>query len=217
MTGIRFFVEGGGETNASGRADLRVAFDALLNPQKEAARKKRLSWTTTFCGGRKEAAREFCKALKRGLPEVVVLLVDAEDAVESVLDSRPTPHERVNHLLVRDGWENELDGCSPEHVHLMTPCMEAWVFADVDRVSAYYGNGFRPKSLPGRQPLDSVSKAELYKAIDAATHDTSKGRYGKVKHASAILKLVRPDVVASRCVSFGQFVQWLDATIASAV
>lgn len=97
----------------------------------------------------------------------------------------------------------------------MTRCMEAWVFADGDKVAEFYGQDFKAHALPRRKVLDEEPKRSLYEAIEKATKDTRKGSYGKIKHASALLKLVRPSRVAERCVSFQQFTQWLDAAIAT--
>ena len=216
MSSIKIFVEGGGETKASGRGELRIAFDTLIGPQKEAARKKRMKWDTVFCGGRDEAANEFAKAVKRKDADIIVLVVDAEDEVFSEEPSHPTPTERVAHLEERDGWTQQLSQATPEHVHLMTRCMEAWIVADPDKVAEFYGRDFKANALPTRAVLDEEPKPSLYAALEQATKDTKKGRYGKVKHAIALLKMLRPAKVAERCVSFRQFTQWLDAAIGGA-
>lgn len=213
MKSIKIFVEGGGETNADGRGELRVAFDTLIGAQKQAARKKRIKWDTVFCGGRNETADEFARALDREDADLIVLVVDAEDEVSSTAPSHPTPAERVKHLETRDGWSKQLKKAPPEHVHLMTRCMEAWVFADTEKVAGFYGKDFNVKALPKRPVLDDEPKASLYAAIEKATKDTKKGAYGKVKHASLLLRTVRPAKVAERCVSFQQFTQWLDTAI----
>lgn len=216
MSSIKIFVEGGGETNASGRAELRIAFDKLIAAQKDAARAKKMQWTTVFCGGRSETADEFAKALKRKDADLVVLVVDAEDEVKCAVTSHPTPAERVKHLITRDGWAEQLEKATPEHVHLMTRCMEAWVVADEDKVEEFYGKDFKRSALPKRKILDEEPKVSLYAALEKATRGTKKGAYGKVKHASALLKVVRPSKVAERCVSFQQLTQWLDAAIGGA-
>lgn len=216
MRSIKIFVEGGGNTQTSGRALLRAAFDTLLRAQKDAALKRPMKWSTVFCGGRGEAAGAFAKAVERKEADFVVLVVDAEDNVSSDKPSHPTPAERVKHLERRDGWTEQLEKAKPEHVHLMTTCMEAWVFADGDTVAAFYGKDFKASVLPKRKVLDEEPRDSLHDAIDRATKDTTKGSYGKVKHASALLKTVRPAKVAERCVSFRQLTQWLDAAIGGA-
>jgi len=98
----------------------------------------------------------------------------------------------------------------------MTQCMEAWIVADPDKLEEFYGNGFRKSALPRRQVLDDELKNDLYSALDAATRDTKKGSYGKVTHASEILKRLRPEMVSARCVSFRELTQWLNTTISRA-
>lgn len=213
MSSIKIFVEGGGETNAHGRSELRVAFDTLIGAQKDAARKKRITWSTVFCGGRSQTADEFANAVKRKDADFVVLVVDAEDRVSSVTPSHPTPAERVAHLVERDHWDEQLKDATPEHVHLMTQCMEAWVIADEEKLEEFYGQGFKRNTLPKRKVLDEEPKLSLYEALKKATKDTKKGAYDKINHASALLKLARPEKIAMRCVSFQQLTQWLDAAI----
>jgi len=213
VSGVKIFVEGGGGTNAEGRGELRGAFDTLVRTQKQAARAKRMCWDTVFCGGRSETADEFAKAIKRSDASHIVLLVDAEDVVTSEIPCHPTPSERVLHLLTRDRWTNQLRLAAPDHVHLMTVCMEAWIVADAEKLVDYYGKGFRRNALPTRLMLDEEPKASLYAALENATKGTSKGTYRKVKHACALLSRVRPNVVANRCASFQQLTDWLDAVI----
>ena len=138
-----------------------------------------------------------------------MLLVDSEDLVtDSTLDGC------VAHLNTQDNWSFE--NVDATRVHLMTQCMETWIVADPDRLKEFYGQRFHESALPRRSVLDEEPKASLYSALDAATKDTQKGRYGKIRHASELLKRVRPSVVAARCTSFQRLIQWLDAAIAVA-
>lgn len=59
-------------------------------------------------------------------------------------------------------------------------------------------------------------KEALLHALKTATRPTQKGEYGKIKHASELLKRVRPERVGERCRSFRDFTQWLDEAIAQA-
>jgi hypothetical protein len=207
VTGVAIYVEGGGDSRDS-RAQLRQGFDALLEPQKTAARARRLHWKIVLCGGRNATFDAFQRATVTAGSEVVALLVDAEGPVANA-----TPAGRVAHLTERDGWD--LEAASAERVHLMTQCMEAWIVADVETLAAFYGQHFR-SVLPRRNVLDDEPKASVYAALDAATRDTQKGSYGKIKHASELLNRLRPATVAARCTSFRRFTTWLDAAISGA-
>jgi len=94
--------------------------------------------------------------------------------------------------------------------------MEAWIIADAEALAGFYGQRFRPGGLPRRNLLDDEPKAAVYNALDQATRDTQKGSYGKIRHASELLRRLRPNIVAARCASFGHFTAWLDAAIAGA-
>lgn len=208
MTSIAIYIEGGGDST-SGKAQLRQGFDALLAPQKDAARARQMRWKLVLCGSRNATYDAFQHATKTAGSEIVVLLVDAEEPVAT-----STPAGRATHLATRDGWN--LAGVTAERIHLMTQCMEAWVIADAGALAAFYGQGFRPGALPKRNVLDDEPKASLYTALEAATKHTQKGSYGKIKHASELLKRIRPAIVATRCTSFQDFTKGLDAAIAGA-
>ena len=139
MTGIVIYVEGGGDS-ASGRAQLRQGFDVLLEPQKNAARARKMSWKLIPCGGRNATFDAFQHAAGTAESEIIVLLVDAEEPVAT-----STPTGRATHLAKRDGWG--LDGVAAEQVHLMTQCMEAWIVADADTLAAFYGKDFHRGAL----------------------------------------------------------------------
>lgn len=205
MTDIAIYVEGGGDS-AGGRALLRQGFDALLERQKTAARARRIGWKLVPCGSRNATFDRFQHAAKTQDSEIVALLVDAEAPVANA-----TPAGRVGHLSRRDRWA--LEDAAAECIHLMTQCMEAWIIADAETLDGYYGKAFRGAALPRRTVLDDEPKDSLYSALNAATKDTSKGTYSKIKHASELLKRVRPAVVAARCASFRHFTGWLDFAI----
>lgn len=205
MTSIAIYVEGGGDSR-DGKAALRQGFDALLDRQKNAARVRRMGWKLVLCGGRGTTFEAFQHATNDAPADIVALLVDAERPVTNAM-----PDGRVAHLAGHDSWD--LGRVAAERVHLMTQCMEAWIIADAEQLAAYYGKDFRVNALPRRTVLDDEPKDSLYSALRAASKDTQKGAYSKIKHASDLLKRVRPENVAARCTSFQQFTGWLDFAI----
>lgn len=214
MKAIAIYVEGGGDHPGP---ELRVGFDVLLKAQKEAARERRLRWSMVLCGGRKAACDAFLDAV-RTEPEVVnVLLVDSEGPVAAETgDTKKDAAERRQHLKTRDGWN--LDAVAAERIHLMVQCMEAWIVSDPEALASFYGQYFKANALPARQNLEEEPKQDLYDKLDKATNDKrlTKGRYGKIRHASELLKRIDPAKVAFRCPRFATFTGWLDATIAGA-
>jgi hypothetical protein len=208
VTGVAIYVEGGGDSR-DGKAALRQGFDALFDAQKTAARNRRMGWKLVLCGGRDAAFEAFQQATRRDRSELVALLVDAEQEVASA-----TAAGRVAHLTARDRWD--LSSMSPDRVHLMTQCMEAWIVADADALAAFYRQDFQPGALPRRTVLDDEPKDSLYAALRTATRHTKKGVYGKINHASELLKRIRPEAVAARCTSFRDFTEWLNAAITGA-
>lgn len=109
-----------------------------------------------------------------------------------------------------------MDAVDAECIHLMVQCMEAWIVADPEALAAFYDQYFKANALPARQNLEEEPKQDLYDKLDKATADKRliKGRYGKIRHASELLKRIDPAKVAMRCPRFATFTRWLDATIA---
>ena len=214
MKAIAIYAEGGGDHPGP---ELRVGFDTLLKAQKEAARARRLRWSMVLCGGRQGTCDAFLDAV-RTEPEVVnVLLVDSEGPVAAETgDTKKDAAKRRQHLKTRDGWN--LDAVDAECIHLMVQCMEAWIVADPEALAAFYDQYFKANALPARQKLEEEPKQDLYYKLDKATGDKrlTKGRYGKIRHASELLKRIDPAKVAVRCPRFATFTHWLDATIAGA-
>ena len=187
MSGIAIYMEGGGEGNAT-KAALRQGMDTFLQPLKEAARDKVLSWKLVCCGPRNEAFQRFQNAVNSGDDVVNVLLVDAEGPVKN-------PARR--HLQDRDGWN--LRFTPEETVHLMVQTMETWIVADAAALRSYYGQGFGTSKLPKATNLETVPKPTVERSLDEATEPTQKGRYHKIRHASDLLKLIDVESVKERC------------------
>jgi hypothetical protein len=218
MKEIAIYVEGGGDS-AQQRAELRHGLDELLKSQKQAARAKRLGWKLVPSGGRQSAYNAFIRAVRDANDDkLCVLLVDSEGPIAPETKNKPdvNAQARKHHLEERDGWN--MAQIEPETIHLMVQCMEAWLLADPEKLASYYGQGFRANGLPIRQNLEDEPKLEVYQKFAKATKDTSKGTYSeannaKIRHASALLAMVRPTKVAHRCPRFATFIKWLDEQI----
>ena len=229
MKKIAIYVEGGGD-RVPQRAALRVGFDALLDKQKQSARQKNLGWKLVPCGGRNQTYDAFVDHLQEADPEVlVVLLVDAEDAIAAEL---PTPKGetpeaaenrelddakvRKKHLQIREKHWKKVGGASPLQIHLMVRCGEAWIASDPDTVASYYGKGFLPKRMPSTVNLEGQSRHDLFDKLKGASAKTKKGAYEKITHASKLLQLIITSEVAKLCPRFATFTEWLDDQIAKA-
>ena len=187
MSSVAIYMEGGGDGNAT-KAALRQGMDTLLQPLKAAARAKALHWKLVPCGGRDEAFRRFQDAADNRGDAIVVLLVDAEGPVGGA------PH---SHLESRDGWG--MDFADEDTIHLMAQVMETWIVADPDALSTYYGRNFNGNVLPRATNLEEVAKADVERVLNQATERTTKGRYHKIRHASALLQQIDVEKVKARC------------------
>ena len=187
MSSVAIYMEGGGRGPDS-RAALRRGMDGLLGSLKQAARNKAMNWKLVCCGPRTDAFHRFRNAARNGDATIVLLLVDAEEPVTT------GPGE---HLQARDGWD--MTGVEAQSVHLMAQTMEAWIVADVDALTRYYGQGLRRGVLPRSADLESVSKPDIEHSLHRATERTGKGRYRKIAHASDLLQRVDAEKVKARC------------------
>ena len=126
--------------------------------------------------------------MRTGSDGILVLLVDAEGPAES---------EPRAYLQARDKWN--MTGVAAQSVHLMVQTMEAWIVADADALSRYYGPGFNAGALPRAPNLESVAKREVERSLRRATERTGKGRYRKIAHASDLLQRIDAETVKARC------------------
>ena len=185
---VAIYMEGGGD-NGGSRAELRRGMEIFLTEIKDACRERNRHWKLVCCGSRNDAYRGFQNARARRDADLVVLLVDAEGPVGGLSCSA--------YLTKRDRWA--LDGVCEDAIHLMVQTMEAWIVADPDALSAYFGQGFQANALPRRPNLEEVEKVDIARALDRATQRTSKGKYHKIRHVRRILQSVEPMAVRRRC------------------
>lgn len=220
MSEIAVYIEGGGNT-AGQKAELRQGFDALFAKEKSKAAATSGSLRFIFCGGRREAYETFMNAVAVKPQIVNALLVDSEAPIAPVpADRSQDATQRLRYLRQTqaigprgqgDGWQFE--DVSPERIHLMVQCMEAWIVADPEALENFYKQDFRRARLPARANLEDEPKADIYAKLEAATKETRKGLYAKIEHAGKLLLLIDPEKVASRCRRFSIFREWLNASI----
>jgi len=184
---IAIYFEGGGDS-AETKAMLRQGVSAFLKPLVDLARQRRCRWNPIPCGSRRWAFDAFVDALDKFPEAFNVLLVDSETAV--------TASPRT-HLQQLDRWN--LNAAQEDQVRLMAQCMETWLVADPQALADYYKQGFNANALPKRTNLEEEPKAQIFAALEAATQHTQKGSYHKIRHASELLKKVRPEKVRDRC------------------
>jgi hypothetical protein len=165
---IRIYVEGD--------PALRQGFHSFFEELRELARRKNVRWNVITCGARNLTYEAFKTALKTHPDAFNVLLVDAEESVDS------NPWE---HLRRRDGWSSE--GCDDEQCHLMVQTMEAWFMADIEALKRYYKQGFQEGALPKNLQVEQLSKNDLNERLKRATQHTQKRAYHKTRHAPHIL------------------------------
>jgi hypothetical protein len=223
---IAVYVEGGGNT-AGQKAELRRGFDALFAKQKSEAGNNRMSLTFICCGGRQEAYEAFKNAQRVNPQRINALLVDSETSIalapkdaDGEFDNAQDSLIRIAHLRNKegvdargqgDGWD--LPSPMAPRIHLMVQCMEAWIVADPDKLEEFFKQKFKKNTLPKRDYLEQESKADIYEKLKNATKDTQKGEYGKIKHASKLLEMIRPEEISKKCPRFEIFRNWLNESI----
>ena len=192
MSDTVIYFEGGGKRE--GRAQLRQAMERFLNAGGEvpAGRAKSIRpIRVVACGSRGEALKRFRRAVEQHGETASLLLIDSEGPIDW---TRETP---AAFLARQDAWNLSFAG--EETVHLMVQFMESWIVSDPEALAAYYGKGFRWKALPAARDLEAVAKADIEKALAAATKSSPKRRYHKMRDAPALLERVDPRLAQRRC------------------
>ncbi|MFQ5794411.1 MAG: DUF4276 family protein [Candidatus Bipolaricaulia bacterium] len=143
---IRIYIEGGGDYKDT-KARMRQGFGNFLEDLRHIARSRRIRWQIIACGPRNDAHNNFLMALETHPDAFNVLLVDSEGPV----DTSP-----CKHLEIRDGWS--LPGVDDAHCHLMVQIMEAWLVADIDTLSDFYGHRFNPNPIPKNPNVEEIDR-----------------------------------------------------------
>jgi hypothetical protein len=175
---VHIYVEGGGRGKES-KAALRNGFAELFSTLREAVLQQHGEFRIILCGDRDATYRDFMRATRTDPDVFNVLLVDAESAVSSL------PRE---HLLERDKWNYKQAG--DDQYHLMVETMESWIISDRNALMKFYGNDFKESAIPRRDDVENLMKAEVSKALTAATKPTQKGEYHKIQHGPKLLAML---------------------------
>ncbi len=196
MPTVKLYVEGGGESNAL-RTACRQGFRQFLEKAGLAGRMPRI----VACGSRNDAYDSFCTALRQNREELPLLLVDSEALV--------APGSSVwDHLRQRDNWQRPANARG-EQTHLMAQCMETWLDADPETLAHYFGQGFNRNNLPRRDNLETVSKPDVFQALERATRRVNAGTYNKGRHSFELLARINPTPVRERCSYAERFLVFL--------
>jgi hypothetical protein len=144
--------------------------------------------TFVACGSRARALKMFALAHSEHHGAVNLLLVDAEEEVNSGSAWEHLESLRECRLLKPD--------CARENsAHLMVQIMEAWFLADKEALGDFYGQRFVPNRLPRRADVENVPKKEVLASLRSATGKTGKGKYNKTVHAPELLARISPGKV----------------------
>lgn len=173
-------VEGGGDDAYT----LRLCKSAFVRYCEKVVAPLRMP-RVVACGSRDEAYRDFTASLTAGNYDLVALLVDSEEPVQTAL--------AIDHLRTRDHWQ--IPQTSAQQVFLMVQCMESWFLADKDTLEGYYGQNFLRNSLPGRADVEAIPKTTVMASLEHASTPCQKKKYHKTNHGFAILALIDPGLV----------------------
>lgn len=176
---IRIYVEGGGESRRL-QSPLREAFGAFFREPIDRARLQEIRWYLVACGSRSDTFSDFMKALESHPDAFNLLLIDSEEPI--------MPKQgKWDHLKQRDNWT--APKIDDEHCHFMVCMMEAWIVADVDALTKYYGQGFSANSIPGNKNVEEIPKQILVTSLKNATrHTKTKGEYEKARDAPHLIR-----------------------------
>jgi hypothetical protein len=94
---------------------------------------------------------------------------------------------------------------------MMVQAMEAWFYADREELQKFYGQQFRVTALSARPDIESISKADLFSGLRAATTNCQKGEYSKGEHSFQLLARIDPAKVRGASPVWGErFIRSMD-------
>lgn len=211
MKRVILYVEGGGNPDAD--TALREAFRKFLGEIDDLGQANGYApLNVKLCGPRRTAYRIFCDAVGRDSAgeNFHLLLVDSETPVAE--HGACWKHLKNN---PEDTWERPA-GVDDTQCHLMAQAMEAWFFADPDALADFYKDNFNKSALPTTRDVEQIAKTRHKSALEAATKNTTKGRYHKTRHAPRILEALDPNKVRARAPHCDRLFETLRAKITTA-
>ena len=193
------YLEGGGGKYLNTRC--REGFNKLLRKCGFEGRMPKL----TASGARDSVYDDF-KTAHAGASgqDYIAMLVDSEDTVKDV-------HSPWAHLLQREGWQMP-KGATDEQVLLMTTCMETWIAADRNALSAHYGTCLQVSALPAVNNLESKDRVTVLNSLIHATKNCI-GPYDKGKKSYEILGEINPASIEPFLPSFKRARDILDGRL----
>ena len=191
---VTLYVEGGGNS-AAVRDRCRKGFGRFIAKAGFKSQPRIIAR-----GGRKAAYDGYSDAIKKG--EQAMLLVDSEGPINLAhQQGQPDKWQPWQQLEQQqaDGWTKPPQAADTD-CHFMVQLMESWLLADRDVLATYYGQGFRPNSLPAAaRPIEDIPKQEVLAGLKAATRDCkTKSEYSKGQHSFELLGLVDPHQVTAK-------------------
>ena len=91
----------------------------------------------------------------------------------------------------------------------MVQIMESWFLADRQALQDFYGDGFRPKALPGNPKIEQVPKQDVLNGLERAAQSTRQRGYSKGRHSFSILATLDPTKVRAASPYANRFIQAL--------
>jgi hypothetical protein len=202
---IKVYVEGGGNTSKT-QEQLRVGFNGFFRELKQLASANDCKLNFIPCGGNTETFRDFEIALKSRNDAIKVLLVDSDGPVTQ----QPKKHLKIKNPDVMD-----------EQYHLMVQIMESWFIADINALYEFYKEELDEECLTvfeDVEDVENIDRKEIEMALRNATKGTSYGdycEYGKIRHASEILKKLNANTVRRKAAHCDRLFTTLESLIAS--
>ena len=196
---IRIYLEGAKQ--------LAPAMSQFLSEVRGAAGRKRCRFKVVACRDSATTVKDFCFALDDHPDAWNLLLVDSDG---------PYSEQLLTTLKQREYW-NPPHGAGDVNtsVFWMVQVMETWFLADPEALVAYYKAGFRRKALKPNPEVEQIPKDDVLSSLDAATKESSKGRYHKTRHAPQILMRLKPNTVRESAPSCRRLFDALFAAVRS--